>query len=223
MRKVIFIDIDGVLNSEINQDLNFKQGRWFSHNLILDPEAMLCLKEIIDQTGAELILSSTWRYPDEDGSFASKENFINQLSSYDLSLSGETPQLPEYDRAAEISEYLDEHMDIGHFVVIDDDIDLLKNEEIKPHILHTNHQFGLVKSEIAEAVSILNKSRMVSLDSIIRYASYLEADSYSSEVSTSHSLSEKEKELLQQFFSADNDEEAKMILKKLVHEGAKRE
>lgn len=223
MEKVIFIDIDGVLNSEVNQDLNFRQGRWFAHNLILDLEAMLCLKEIVNQTGAELILSSTWRYPDEDGSYSSKKNFINQLSSFDLSLNDETPQLPEYGRAAEISAYLDEHMDITHFVIIDDDTDLLKNEKLKPHILHTNYEIGLVKGEIAEAVSILNKPRMVSVDDIVRYAMDLELASYPPEVLEPHSPSEKEQELMQQLLSAENEEEAKMLLKKLVHEGAKRE
>ena len=75
MRKVIFLDIDGVINSEINQDYNFKKGRWSTRNIVMDPEAMLCLKEIVGKTGAEIVLSSTWRYADEDGSFASKIEF----------------------------------------------------------------------------------------------------------------------------------------------------
>ena len=159
MKKVILLDIDGVVNSEINQDDNFRKGRWSTHNLIMDPEAMACLKEIVDKTGAEIILSSTWRYPDEDGSFASKENFVKQLFDFGMFLTGETPQLQEYDRAAEILTYLNEHPEVTHFVILDDDLDLVKNKELRPHLLHTNYQIGLVKSEISEAIAILNKER----------------------------------------------------------------
>ena len=161
MKKIILLDIDGVLNSEINQDYNFSKGRWSSRNLVLDSDAIRCLKEIVDKTGAEIILSSTWRYPDEDDSFVSKENFIRQLGLSGMTLSGETPQLPEYDRAAEILAYLNEHPEVTHFVIIDDDIDLMKHEELRKHLLHTNYRIGLVKSEIDEAINILDKVREI--------------------------------------------------------------
>ena len=159
MRKVIFLDIDGVINSEINQDYNFKKGRWSTRNIVMDPEAMLCIKEIVDKTGAEIVLASTWRYADEDGSFASKENFVKQLNEFGMVLADETPQLSEYNRAEEIIAYLKAHPEITHFLIIDDDIDLLKNNELKVNLLHTNYQVGLVKSEVENAVAILANQR----------------------------------------------------------------
>lgn len=57
MNKYIFLDIDGVLNS---MDW-FKENRETSDYTEIDPEKVKLLKEIVDKTGAEIILSSTWR------------------------------------------------------------------------------------------------------------------------------------------------------------------
>ena len=53
--KVIFLDFDGVLNSE-------KYIRTCGHyGVIIDPSRMVMLKEIIDKTDAKIVLSTSWR------------------------------------------------------------------------------------------------------------------------------------------------------------------
>ena len=155
MRKVIFLDVDGVLNSELNEKINNNLGRWSSRDIIMYEESMMSLYEIISATGAEIVLSSTWRYPDEDGSYISKENLIKQLSEYGMNLSDETPQLAVYDRALEILTYLENHPEVTHYIVIDDDIELLKNDIIKPHLVYTYYQIGLTEQDIFKAITIL--------------------------------------------------------------------
>ena len=54
--KVIFTDIDGVLNEDTTPT------RTKSHVLFIDKEKLLRLKRIVDATGAKIVLSSTWRY-----------------------------------------------------------------------------------------------------------------------------------------------------------------
>ena len=61
MRKVIFLDIDGVLNT----------GRWHAqmggniprdkYGYTFDPNAVANLKKILDETGAEIVISSSWK------------------------------------------------------------------------------------------------------------------------------------------------------------------
>ena len=155
MRKVIFLDVDGVLNSELNEKINNNLGHWSSRDIIMYEESMMSLYEIISATGAEIVLSSTWRYPDEDGSYISKENLIKQLSEYGMNLSDETPQLAVYDRALEILTYLENHPEVTHYIVIDDDIELLKNDIIKPHLVYTYYQIGLTEQDIFKAITIL--------------------------------------------------------------------
>ena len=55
--KVIFLDIDGVLNSEEYYE-SFPDGEFIPP---IDPVCVERLKRIVDRTGAKLILSSSWR------------------------------------------------------------------------------------------------------------------------------------------------------------------
>jgi hypothetical protein len=54
MNKFIFLDIDGVLN-------NLATLRATRDGFGLDPKCLLLLKDIVDKTGAKIVLSSTWR------------------------------------------------------------------------------------------------------------------------------------------------------------------
>ena len=58
--KVIFLDIDGVLNEDTTPT------RTQSCALFIDQEKLLRLKRIIDATQAKIVLSSTWRYDRDD-------------------------------------------------------------------------------------------------------------------------------------------------------------
>lgn len=57
MRKIIFLDIDGVLNSADHLD-HTKHCNGYSD---ISPKKVKLLKKIVDRTGAEIVLSSTWR------------------------------------------------------------------------------------------------------------------------------------------------------------------
>lgn len=54
--KIIFLDIDGVLNTERNNNKNYGRPRPF------DPEAISALNKIIKETDAKIVISSSWRY-----------------------------------------------------------------------------------------------------------------------------------------------------------------
>jgi hypothetical protein len=60
--KVIFLDVDGVLNSIDSED-------HFHCFIGLDYSGIKLLREIVDATGAEIVLVSTWKLSwDKDGS-----------------------------------------------------------------------------------------------------------------------------------------------------------
>jgi len=62
--KVIFLDIDGVLNCDKTPN-----PRKFPY--IVDKKLLVRLKKLLDRTGAKVVLSSTWRC-DPVGLFAAK-------------------------------------------------------------------------------------------------------------------------------------------------------
>ena len=64
MRKVIFLDIDGVLNTEQHRKLCRKKGIAYSdeNGDTFDPVAVANLSKIIDETGADIVISSSWKF-----------------------------------------------------------------------------------------------------------------------------------------------------------------
>ena len=112
--KYLFLDIDGVMNSAAD---------WFSTKLINDRPFEL-LKKIIDETGAKIILSSSWRTGYEHGTC---DLLKQRLTEYGLSIDDVTPQSGR--RGKEIQEWLMAHdydENVDNFVILDDeDFDIL--------------------------------------------------------------------------------------------------
>ena len=173
MKKVIFLDVDGVLNSD----------RTLYEDISLEDDLILNLKEIVDKTEAKIILSSSWRLSTD-----AITTLMDKLDKFGLAISGMTCDgvdldwLEKYefdktkkyletkfdydenkqikithDRGAEIFKWLHDHDDCA-YVILDDEI-----EDIKPYfnesvIVKTSYKTGLTKEDVKKAVQILNKN-----------------------------------------------------------------
>lgn len=64
MDKYLFLDFDGVLNTEFYQDLLMSQGKPFrdKHGPFFDPMAVKQLKRVVDSTHADIVIESSWKY-----------------------------------------------------------------------------------------------------------------------------------------------------------------
>lgn len=140
--KIIFLDIDGVLNYENSKNK-------------VEEEKVKLLKEIVDQTGAEIVLSSDWRYwwdkPDEDFKL-----LIDKLNKFGLKLISKTPETAHGYRGAEIHQWLNEWTGeaVERFVILDDNIDM------KPYmdrLVWTDFKYGLSKRAVKRAVKLLGE------------------------------------------------------------------
>lgn len=107
--KVIFLDIDGVLNCDRTPN-----PRKFPY--VVDRKLLARFKRIVKRTGAKVVLSSTWRY-DPAGLFSAKYHGIPFI--------GVTPDMPHRPRRDEILAWLKKHPKVSRFAVIDDDDDEL--------------------------------------------------------------------------------------------------
>ena len=173
MKKVIFLDVDGVLNS----------SRTLYEDISLEDDLISNLKELVDKTGAKIILSSSWRLSTE-----AVATLMDKLDKFGLVISGMTCDgvdldwLEKYefdatkksldtkfdwdenrqikithDRGAEIFKWLHDHDDCA-YVILDDEI-----EDIKPYfsesvIVKTSYKTGLTKEDVKKAIQILNKN-----------------------------------------------------------------
>ena len=107
--KVIFLDIDGVLNCKKTPN-----PRKFPY--VVDKRLLVRFKRLLEKTGAKVVLSSTWRY-DPAGLFSAKHWSIPFIDI--------TPDMPKRPRRDEILAWLKKHPRVTRFVVIDDEDDEL--------------------------------------------------------------------------------------------------
>ncbi len=111
--KVIFLDVEGVLNSdeyfEKTKGLNL-QGIYQD----IDVEKIKLLKKAVDETGAKVVLTSSWRYT--KNAIKLKE----LLKEYEIFVDA-TPFI-ENKRGLEIKKWLLDNQNVDDFVILDDEI-----------------------------------------------------------------------------------------------------
>jgi len=153
--KIIFLDIDGVLNSE--EDLTNNVGLLWDVN-DLNIKYIILLNEIIKATNAKVVISSTWRiiHPfDKIEKMMLKKGFVGEVISQTVLLS-RTPDGVIQDRGDEINLWLKDN-DIESFLILDD----TPYEGIIKHFsnqfLYIKDSVGLHTEHVNEAISILNE------------------------------------------------------------------
>lgn len=156
--KVIFLDIDGVLNSEKfwteksqsqrrleaeQQGYNIDECRAFAN---IDKEAVYLVNYIVENTNAEVVISSTWR---SDWNLPYILRFMGLKKPY----YGVTPYDRTRHRGTEIRKWLNDYNNI-RYVILDDDTDML--EEQNPYFIHISFREGITKELADKAIEILN-------------------------------------------------------------------
>lgn len=154
--KIIFLDIDGVLNSRI-----YDRKRNWNEQTDIDETRLPLLKSIVDQTGAKIVLSSTWRgHWDKSPEKCDGDGvYINEtFAKYGLEIFDKTPDLGiSFDRPDEIRFWLNSQKEAAEkFVIIDDY--RYGWADLSDNFVKTNPNFGLGLEEehVALAVALLN-------------------------------------------------------------------
>ena len=140
-RRVIFLDIDGVL-APIRQ--------WDRYG-DLDPACIRVLNEIVARAGADVVVSSTWRY----GKTVAELQEMLAAEGFSGSVVDTTPLgAPGADRGDEIAAWLAEHA-VGGYVIIDDHANM---GELRSQLVLTQPARGLQPADAPRAVAILMRS-----------------------------------------------------------------
>lgn len=150
--KIIFLDIDGVVNC-----MHTKQK--LRGIIFVDPRKIQLIKNIVDATGARIVLTSTWRFGwhdiEEHINSPNASDFISlrdEFNKIGLDFFDKTERSDDGYRGKEISKWLENHPEVTNYVVIDDDTD------IKPHGLNfvqTSWQKGICQNHVRKAIKIL--------------------------------------------------------------------
>lgn len=157
--KVIFLDIDGVLNGwDLSEYVKYNIWnivpskkikdfiRSLSHYTDVDKKRVKRLGKICKKTGAKVVLSSSWRngllnyngtrHYDSD----INKLFWNLIDKYRIEVIDKTPRLrTSYKREDEIKAWLSEHSEVDNFIILDDeDADL--QSFIGSRLVKTSHK-----------------------------------------------------------------------------------
>lgn len=162
--KIIFLDVDGVLNSE--DDLMIYREKNVITGCIMYAEVedrpLKLLKEIVDKTSANIVVSSSWRIGCERSGreriFGKGlyEKLEKRLRDYGMEIYDITPSLGTgTQRGDEIREWLSKHQ-IENFIILDDDSDMREYVEME-NFIHTTYKHGLTEELKDKAIEILNK------------------------------------------------------------------
>ena len=163
-RKIIFLDFDGVLNTEHYQGLlRYQREPWQDeHGAFFDPNAVKQLRRIIDATGADIVIESSWKYLGLD---AMKElwkvrNLPGRVIDITPSSVSDEYLLKNLDttmlhcKGMEIASWLSEQAEDIRYAIIDDEYVILDSQ--LPHFILTNPYEGITEEQTNRAISILN-------------------------------------------------------------------
>ena len=170
--KIIFLDIDGVLNNDLwfqnwqdyislcKEKIDHAERQWF------DPRCVAVLNDITDSTGAKIVVSSSWRI---GRTVEGLKTLLEEIGvtgeviskTPSLSFSG----LKDYDysvpRGNEIKAWLETNKEIlsvkiskVKYVILDDDSDMLYWQRI--NFIHIDPYCGLTPLVGRKAKNLLN-------------------------------------------------------------------
>ncbi len=141
MRKIIFLDIDGVLN---NRETLRKVQRASD---MIDPYLVLLVSRIVEQTDAEIVLSSSWRHGHWD---KIRDQFPFKLIDRTGSCCAGIRGVEIYEWIRKNVSYQDrDNREKFRYAILDDEGDMLLWQ--KDHFFKTSFETGLTE-EIAEKV-----------------------------------------------------------------------
>jgi hypothetical protein len=159
VKPIVFLDIDGVLNSAEwlrSGEPSMGPGAVvivddkFDASSHLEPSRIAMLNRIVEATGAQIVLSTSWRClfgPGDTESMLRRRGLVANIV-------GSTPRIYDVPRGREISAWLG---DSGRddYVILDDDADA--------GVGHDGHfvqcRDGITESEVIEAIARLGVMR----------------------------------------------------------------
>jgi HAD domain in Swiss Army Knife RNA repair proteins len=158
--KVIFLDIDGVLNSHVFlEDLQKRtSGKLFtiddtqSWEEMIDPVCVARLERLVTASEAKVVISSSWRHAHDwmkMRALLHRRGFTGEVIS-------QTPAKLSLDhRGAEIQMWLDDFKEepVESFVILDDTTDM---EPFMERLVRTSLYTGLADEDVLIACKLLN-------------------------------------------------------------------
>jgi hypothetical protein len=151
---VLFLDVDGVLNSKAFLTRP-SAGLVVSHDAIdwadmIDPENVAHLNRILSETGAKVVVSSSWRSMFKE---LGDLEAVLQSRGFRGRLEDRTPaRMRATARGFEIDQWRHQNGHTGPIVILDDNSDM---EHMLPWLVQTSFDTGLTAADADRAIETL--------------------------------------------------------------------
>lgn len=166
--KIIFLDIDGVLNHEAfykeRHERRDEEGVWEYPYSEIDPKAVSNLNNLIADTNAKVVISSTWRHHGLEycKDVMERHGFVGEIIDI-------TPSSPTRFRGLEILDWVKEnenligerYFNFTEYVILDDDSDMLYWQ--RNNFLLIDRFVGLTMGNVFQARKILNNGKILNV------------------------------------------------------------
>lgn len=155
--KVIFLDVDGVLNSEEYIDQMIKENVKGIEKEI-DANKVRLLKRAVDETGAIVVLTSSWRLTKD-------LPLLKQLLLQNGVILADSTPFIENERGIEIKSWILEHQNTKDFVILDDEIFESYDEFLRKKLIKISTgngetiKTGLQKPDVEEIIQRLGRKK----------------------------------------------------------------
>lgn len=167
--KVLFLDFDGVLNSQ--QSAHFwhnkrDQSKWenemysswqgtlfeyLAHEFC--PIALSNMEELMRRIpDLKIVVSSTWRM---GNSVEDLKKILAPVKLVSDAIIDKTPVFRDGPRGNEIQDWLNRHPEVTEFVIVDDDSDMLDSQQER--FVHTSSLHGFQFGDMLQAQRILKE------------------------------------------------------------------
>jgi len=168
---VIFLDVDGVLNSERFCRTLDEQHRQLGHHEVcecfrltrqIDRAAVARLNRLVAETDAKIVISSTWRKlldPPELHRVLVEHGLVAEIIGETLDGYNDPEMLEKFGaidrifRGHEIDAWLGQHPEVERFVILDDNSDM---EMHKNRLVQTDCEEGLLDEHVDLAIRVMS-------------------------------------------------------------------
>ncbi len=128
--KVVFLDMDGVLNKAPDYQVRIEGQRSV---LLVNQKLVERFKEVLKDTGAKVVLSSSWR------AIRGGREFVERVGIPVMDVTDNGPGK----RGDQIQRWLDAHPEVETYAIVDDDSDMLDHQ--LPNFVLTEFVTGLTE------------------------------------------------------------------------------
>ena len=164
MQRIIFLDFDGVLNTARNIARLRMEGKPISDEFgyRFDTEAVANLQTLIAQTGASVVVSSSWKFEGLERMqqlWQARQlpgRLLDVTPDYLSCVGGIDPSNPDtfVGKGNEIKAWLEQHAEGDcRYVILDDTPDVLASQ--RPNFIQINDECGITAADAKRAIEIL--------------------------------------------------------------------